>query len=151
VAEIVDAFCELDLALPDVYALLGGAAAALAASTDPAALLPRFELRLLAALGLAPPDDRCARCSATFGDRGAWLDVEAGGLTCERCGARRGDINHLEPADVANFRAVGAMRGGPIRAAATATPRAARAIDQLVTWHLGKRPKARGLLDSFTA
>lgn len=150
-AEIVDAFCELDLPMPDVYELLGGASAALAASVDPASLVPRFELRLLCALGLAPPDDACVRCSSPFNDNGAWLDVEAGGLACERCGGGRGDINHLRPADVANFRAVGASRGGAIRPAATATPRAARAIDELVTWHLGKRPKSRGLLDTFPA
>jgi DNA repair protein RecO (recombination protein O) len=148
-AEIVDAFCELDLPMPDVYALLSAAAAALAASADPVSLVPRFELRLLSALGLAPPDDACVRCSSPFNDHGAWLDVDAGGLTCERCGGGRGDINHLHPDDVANFRAVGAQRGGPIRAAATATPRTARAIDELVNWHLGKRPKSRGLLDTF--
>lgn len=149
--EIVDAFCELDLAMPDVYDLLSGAAAALAASPNPRALVPRFELRLLAALGLAPPDDACVRCSVRFGEHGAWLDVDAGGLCCERCGGGRGDANHLRADDVANFRAVGAVRGGPIRAAALATPRAARAIDELVTWHLGKRPKARSLLDTFPA
>ncbi len=148
-AEIVDAFCELDLPMPEVYALLGSAAAALAASADPASLVPRFELRLLAELGLAPPDERCVRCSARFGEHGAWLDVEAGGLACERCGGGRGEANHLLAADVANFRAVGAVRGGAIRPSATATPRAARAIDALVTWHLGKRPKSRGLLDTF--
>jgi DNA repair protein RecO (recombination protein O) len=150
-AEIVDAFCELDLPMPDVYALLGGAAGALAVSADPGSLVPRFELRLLAALGLAPPDDSCVRCSAPFTDHGAWLDVDSGGLTCERCGGGRGEINHLDAADVANFRAVGALRGGPIRPSATATPRTARAIDELITWHLGKRPKARSLLDTFPA
>jgi DNA repair protein RecO (recombination protein O) len=149
-AEIVDAFCELDLPMPDVYALLGGASAALAASADPASLVPRFELRLLAALGLAPPGDACVRCNAAFADHGAWLDVEAGGLACERCGGGRAEINHLQPADVANFRAVGAVRGGPIRPSAVATPRTARAIDELVTWHLGKRPKSRALLDTFS-
>lgn len=150
-AEIVDAFCELDLALPDVYALLAAASAALAASPDPASLVPRFELRLLAALGLAPPGDACVRCGAAFAERGAWLDLESGGLTCERCGGARGEANHLLAADVANFLAVGAVRGGVIRAAATATPRTARAIDALVSWHLGKRPKSRGLLDAFPA
>jgi DNA repair protein RecO (recombination protein O) len=150
-AEIVDAFCELDLPMPEVYALLGGAVAALAASADPASLVPRFQLRLLAELGLAPPDDACVRCNSPFNALGAWLDVDSGGLTCERCGGGRGEVNHLRPDDVANFRAVGAMRGGPIRAVATATPRAARAIDELVTWHLGKRPKARALLDTFPA
>jgi DNA repair protein RecO (recombination protein O) len=151
VVEIVDAFCEVDLAMPDVYDLLTGAAAAFAGSPNPASLVPRFELRLLAALGLAPPDDACVRCSAAFDEHGAWLDVDAGGLCCERCGGGRGEANHLHADDVANFRAVGAERGGPIRAAALATPRAARAIDELVTWHLGKRPKARSLLDAFPA
>jgi len=149
VAEIVDAFCELDLPMPEVYELLTSAAAALGASADPGALVPRFELRLLAALGLAPPDDRCVRCGAGFNEQGAWLDVDAGGLACERCGGGRGEINHLGPVDLVNFRAVGAIRGGAIRASATATPRCARAIDELVTWHLGKRPKSRGLLDTL--
>lgn len=148
-AEIVDAFCEPDLAMPEVYALLTGAVAALAASGDPASLVPRFQLRLLAALGLAPPDDLCARCGAEFDQHGAWLDVEAGGLTCERCSGARGDAHRLAPDDIANFRAVGAPRGGGIRAAATATARTARAIDDLITFHLGKRPKARALVDPF--
>ena len=150
-AEIVDAFCERDLALPEVYELLAAAPGALAASIAPVSLVPRFELRLLGALGLAPPADVCARCVTPLDDRGAWLDVEAGGLVCEPCGGGRGDANRLYPDDVANFRSVGAPRGGAVRAVATATPRTARAIDELVTWHLGKRPRARGLLDAFPA
>ncbi len=150
-AEIVDAFCEPDLPLPEVYELLSNAAAALAASIAPASLVPRFELLLLSALGLAPPGDACIRCAVPFGEHGAWLDAEAGGLACERCAGARGELNHLAPPDIANFRAVGAVRGGPIRPAATATPRTARAIDELVTWHLGKRPKSRSLLDTFPA
>ena len=150
-AEIVDAFCEPDLALPDVYELLANAIGALVASTDPASLVPRFELRLLSSLGLAPPDDACIRCMAPFNEHGAWLDVEAGGLSCEPCGGARGEANHLLASDVANFRAIGAARGGAVRPSATATARTARAIDELVSWHLGKRPKSRGLLDSFPA
>ena len=45
-AELVDMFCEPELPLDEVYALLAGAAAAVAASGNPSALLPRFELRL---------------------------------------------------------------------------------------------------------
>jgi len=150
-AEIVDAFCEPDLEMPEVYALLAGAAAALSASADAVSLVPRFQLRLLAALGLAPPDDACVRCAAAFGEHDAWLDAEAGGLSCERCCGARGSANRLDAADVASFRAVGAPRGGPVRAATVATPRVARAIDDLVTYHLGKRPKSRTLLDTFPA
>lgn len=148
-AEVVDGFCEPDLPMADVYDLLTGAAAAIAASAAPAGLVPRFQLRLLAALGLAPPDESCVRCNAPFGAHGAWLDVEAGGLGCERCCGVRGERNHLGSADVVNFRALGAPRGGLVRAAAGATPRVARAVDELITYHLGKRPKARALVDAF--
>jgi recombinational DNA repair protein (RecF pathway) len=134
--------------MPDIYALLTGAAAALAVSDDPGSLVPRFQLRLLDALGLAPPPESCVRCGGEFSDAGAWLDVDAGGLACERCGGARGDANRLSPDDVANFRGVGAARGGPIPAQTLATPRTARAVDELITYHLGKRPKSRALVGS---
>ncbi len=150
-AEIVDAFCEPDLALPEIYALLTGAAAALATSSDPVSLVPRFQLRLLAALGLAPPGDACVRCGSGFAGASAWLEVEAGGLACERCGGAGSEANRLAPADIANFRAVGAPRGGAEPAATLATPRTARAVDELITYHLGKRPKSRALVGSGLA
>ncbi|HWT05600.1 MAG TPA: DNA repair protein RecO, partial [Xanthomonadales bacterium] len=65
-AETVDMFCEPDLALPEIYALLAGAIGAVAASGAPAGLVPRFQLRLLHALGLAPADDACVRCGQGF-------------------------------------------------------------------------------------
>jgi len=135
IAEVVDMFCEPELALDDVYALLANASRAIAASASPATLVPRFQLRLLHALGLAPSDDACIRCGSPFDERGAWVDIDAGGL---------GDA-----ADVANFRALGAPRKSSGGAAVKATPKVARAIDDLVTYHLGRRPKARALLDAF--
>ena len=149
VAEIVDMFCEPDLPLDDIYALLRGASLAIAASPEPATLVPRFELRLLHALGLAPPDDACIRCGGPFDDRGAWVDIDAGGLGCERCYGARGDAHSLDAADVLNFRALGQPRSGGTRPALAATPKVARAIDDLMTFHLGRRPKARALLDAF--
>ncbi len=146
-AETVDLFCEPDLALPEIYALLAGAIAAAAGSDAPAALVPRFQLRLLHELGLAPADDACVRCGEGFNQHGAWLDLEGGGLGCERCYGARGDEHALDAADVANFRALGAQRGSG--AALTATLRVARAADDIVTWHLGKRPKARALVYEF--
>jgi DNA repair protein RecO (recombination protein O) len=145
--ETVDLFSEPDLALPEIYALLADAIAAVAASESPALLVPRFQLRLLHALGLAPADDACVRCGDGFTEHGAWLDLDGGGLGCERCYGARGDEHALEPADVANFRALGAPRGAG--AALTATLRVARAVDDIVTWHLGKRPKARALVYEF--
>ncbi|MDB5070911.1 MAG: repair protein RecO [Candidatus Eremiobacteraeota bacterium] len=147
-AETVDLFIEPDLALPEIYALLTGAIAAVAASAAPATLVPRFQLRLLHALGLAPADDACVRCGDGFNEHGAWLDLEAGGLGCERCCGARGDAHSLDAADVSNFRALGAERG--TGAALIATMQVARAADDIVTWHLGKRPKARALVYEFS-
>lgn len=149
IAEIVDMFCEPELPLDEIYALLSNAAPAIANSAAPAALVPRFELRLLHALGLAPPDDACIRCGGPFDERGAWVDIDAGGLGCESCYGARGDMHALDAADVANFRALGAPREAGRRASVIATPKVARAIDDLVTYHLGRRPKARALLDAF--
>ena len=149
IAETVDMFCEPELPLDDVYALLAGASQAIAAAPEPAGLVPRFQLRLLHALGLAPPDDTCIRCGGALDDRGAWVDIDAGGLGCERCYGARGDAHALSAADVDNFRALGAPRRQG--AALYATPRVARAVDDLVTSHLGRRPKARALLETLGA
>ena len=147
-AETVDLFSEPELPLPDVYTLLRDALAAVAASERPATLVPRFQLRLLHALGLAPADDACVRCGGPI-DEGAWLDLDAGGLGCTGCYGARGDAHALDAQDVANFRALGAERGAG--AALLATPKVARAADDLVSWHLGRRPKARALVHELSS
>lgn len=147
-AETIDLFCEHDLPLPEIYTLLAGAIGAVAGSEAPATLVPRFQLRLLDALGLAPAADACVRCGGSLDEHRAWLDLEGGGLGCERCYGARGDANALALADVANFRALGAERGSG--AALLATLAVARAADELITWHLGRRPKARALVHELT-
>ncbi|HEY8297781.1 MAG TPA: DNA repair protein RecO [Candidatus Baltobacteraceae bacterium] len=142
IAELLDAFCEPDLALPDIYELLTGAIAAVDGSPHPLELLPRFSLRLLEALGLAPPPEHCARCGAPLEGRPAWLDPEAGGLAGEECRVTWRQVLELDVVDVANFRALGARKGGPVRPVARATPAVARAIETLVNHHLGRRLKA---------
>jgi DNA repair protein RecO (recombination protein O) len=149
IVELVDAFCEPDLAMPEIYALLRGALRALAASADPASLVPRFELRLLGALGFAPESDACVRCTRSLEGESAWADLEAGGLACEACRPHRADALPLAPADVENFRGLAAVRDGSVRPATRATPSSARAVDAFVSWHLGKRPKATKLLDDL--
>ena len=144
--ELIDAFCEPDLAMPEVYALLQGALAALARSGEPLALVPRFELRLLGALGFAPEAENCLRCGASLEGVPAWADLEAGGLTCERCRPHRADAYALDSLEVENFRALGASRGGERRAALAAAPAVARAVDAFVTHHLGKRLRSQALL-----
>jgi len=145
VAELVDAFCEPDLAMPDAYALLRGAARGIARAAEPASLVPRFALRLLDVLGLAPPSDACVHCGGPFGE-GAWADVDAGGLACAACRPHRADALGLSAADVTSFRALGAPRAAATPNSLRATPAAARAIDAFINYHLGKRPKSTLLL-----
>jgi DNA repair protein RecO (recombination protein O) len=146
-AEMVDAFCELDLAMPEIYDLLAGAIGALGQGPTPAALVPRFSLRLLHALGLAPPDGECVRCGAEL-QANAFVDVDAGGLVCEADRGGRQAIE-LDADDLRNFRSLGAPRGGAVRPVTLATARTAQAVDAFITYHLGKRPRARALVDAF--
>jgi len=147
-AELVDSFCEPDLAMPEIYELLASAIAAIDGSGDPAKFVPRFELRLLHALGLAPPDDSCVRCGGALGGE-AWIDADAHGLACHACLGARGAALALDADDVANFRALGRPRGDA-GAATLATPRTARAIDDLLSVHLGKRPRASVHLERYS-
>lgn len=149
-AELIDAFCEPDLALPDVYDLLTGAIRAVAAVPTPRALLPRFSLRLLEMLGLAPPLEVCVRCNAPLGAHPTWLDAEAGGLIDAACRERWRDLPELTQSDVENLRALAVPKGAGA-AALLATPAASAAVEELVAHHLGKRPKALAHLASLGA
>ena len=141
VAELIDAFCEPGLALPDVYELLRNMLAAIAASDAPRSLVPRFSLRLLSALGIEPPVDACVRCGLDFEHARAWVDGEAGGFICDRCRERWRDLIELDAEDLANLRELGTPRGRR-GAGLNARPRVTVAIEALVVHHLGRRPKA---------
>jgi recombinational DNA repair protein (RecF pathway) len=151
VAETIDAFCEPELALPDVYELLAGAIAAVATVPSPRELLPRFSLRLLEMLGLAPPFDRCVRCEAPLPDGAVWLDAEAGGVIDPACRERWRDLPELAPRDLENLRALALPKGGGHKVAVHATPPAARAVEDLIAHHLGRRPKATAYLGTLGA
>lgn len=146
--ELVDVSCEAGMAMPEMYALLDGALSALVGIAEPKLLVARFEARLLAVLGVAPYDQACVHCLRSLDGAWAWADLDAGGLACEQCRPYQADAFVLEPREVANFRALGAARNhsgeasSSGRAALTAEPAAARAIDAFLTYHLGKRPKA---------
>lgn len=150
VAELIDAFCEPDLALPEVYDLLNGMFAAVERSEQPRALLPRFSLRLLDVLGLAPPADRCVRCANDLGEGEAWLDAQAGGLIDDACRERWRDLPVLDARDRENFRALAAGKRGSAPSV-RARPRVARAAEDLLAHHLGRRPKAGAHLAEFGA
>jgi DNA repair protein RecO (recombination protein O) len=142
IVEMIDAFCEPDLPLPDVYALLTAALRALGESDEPLGLVPRFSLRLLDALGLAPPVDACVRCGATLEGKTAWLDLEQGGFAGEECRVSWREVLSLNESDMSNLRSVAAPARGEVRAAMRANRRVAQAIEALVHHHLGRRPKA---------
>jgi DNA repair protein RecO (recombination protein O) len=150
VAELFDAFCEPDLAMPEAYELLTGAIAALERWERPRALLPRFGLRLLDVLGLAPPPDACVRCSLPLGSGTAWLDAEAGGLIDEACRERWRDLPAFDERDRENFRALAA---GKRSSASTlrARPHVAAAVEDLLAHQLGRRPKAGAHLSEFVS
>lgn len=142
VIEIVDALSEPDLAMEDVYALLRNVLAAIGSANEPLGLLPRFSLRLLDALGLAPPTDSCIRCGRPLQGERAWLDEELGGLAGDECHVSWRHMSEISGRDLENFRAVGAPRESGARAAVTASPVVAKAVEALINHHLGRRPKA---------
>jgi DNA repair protein RecO (recombination protein O) len=143
--ELVDVFCEPGLPIPEVYALLNGALDALATVEEPPGLIPRFELRLLVVLGFAPYATGCVECGCGFEGKPAWVHPDAGGLACEECKPYGNADLMLEPRDIVNFRLLAAPRASGVRAAVTATPAAARAIDAFLLHHLGRRPKSHGV------
>lgn len=140
VVELVDAFCEPDLAMPDIYRLLSGVLRAIGRADDPLGVIPRFSLLLLEALGLAPPVDSCIICGARLEGKGAWLDEQQGGFAGEECRQSWRDAAYLSEGDMQNIRAMASPRGSG--AALRATPAAARAVETLVNHHLGRRPRA---------
>ncbi|MDQ6933484.1 MAG: DNA repair protein RecO [Candidatus Eremiobacteraeota bacterium] len=146
-AEVVNAFCEPDLAQPDIYALLTAAVWSFHKTEDVRPLLPRFYLRLLDALGLAPPSGACVRCGGNLSS--AWVDLESGGLACMDCRVARQDVIDMTPRDVENFQALGAPKGGGARISGTATATSRRAIEAFLYHHLGKRPKAGVSAEEF--
>ena len=127
--------------MPEVYALLSGALSAIASTENPRALVARFSLRLLAALGIEPPLETCVRCSRPFEDGVAFLDSEMGGFSCSKCRERWREGVELDADDLRNLQELGTPKGTR-GATLHARPRVAAAIDALVVHHLGRKPKA---------
>ncbi len=99
---------------PEVFRLLDGALSALEQGALPVGALRRYELRLLAILGLAPVLTSCAACGGgNLDEPGQSFDAIRGGVVCARCGgvglplpaasraylarAERGEIPDAEP------------------------------------------------------
>lgn len=139
-AELIDAFCEPELAMPEVYSLLAGALGAIVATDVPGSIIPRFSYRLLAALGIEPPVDACIRCSRALDSR-AWVDGDAGGFICATCRERWRDLIELDADDLKNLVEIATPRGAR-GATMRARARVAGAMEAIIVHHLGRRPKA---------
>ncbi|GAC1615405.1 MAG: hypothetical protein NVS9B12_15670 [Vulcanimicrobiaceae bacterium] len=148
IAELIDAFCEPDMAVPAIYELLTTVLLAFDAIEEPLLLVPRFQLRMLDALGLAPPCDACVRCGASM-DAGAWLDLDSGGLAGVECRVEWMRVTELDRDDVRNFRGLAAAKGSANRPELYARLNVAKAVETIVSYHLGRRPKAGAHASEF--
>lgn len=128
VAEVIDALCELDMAVPELYEALCDFQAALANTPDLDMLLAGMDLRMLAALGFTPELDACARCGSVLGRRPlsggrAWLSPQAGGLLCRACvrslrEGRSGSSVDLISANATDFARLRSLRDTPLHSVA---------------------------------
>ena len=156
VAEYVDGFCEPGLAVPELYDVLCELQQALADGAELEVLVPAVDLRVLAALGLSPELDACARCGSALGRRPlaggrATLSADAGGLVCRRCAeAEKGSHAHgVVTLGGLELDALRAMRAGPLAQVGRTVDlkidrhnSLRRATRTFVEYHLGRRVKA---------
>jgi DNA repair protein RecO (recombination protein O) len=148
IAEYIDACCLHEQPLPEVYLLLCGVLAAFERTAQPMQLLPRFELRLLHAIGLAPPLDTCVCCDTVLDAcRHLWLDVENGGIACGSCRRVPEGVIELTALDLENLRALARPVGGPLPVTTRARPQSVAVIERLLFHHLGSRPHVQVALD----
>lgn len=143
--ELVDGALEVNDPHPRIYELLAGMLTAIPRYPDPAVLMPRFEMRLLEGLGLAPQADFCVRCGAVFIERGAVADVDEGGLLCESCAPGRGGMR-LSPAEVADFAALGRDADSNLPVKVQVSGRVAAVTRAYVLHYLGRRPRSEEIL-----
>jgi len=124
---------------PDLFALLCGFLGELARQGAGPLEMMRFELSALAAGGLMPRMDACARCGDE-GPRDALFDPEHGGILCPKCAAGLGTRISSAASGVlaALQRPAGA---GPDAPAPHVRAEARALLSRFVAHHLGRRLK----------
>jgi len=163
VAETVDALCEPDLAVPEVYDALCDFQSALSRHVDRDELLTAMDLRLLDALGFGPELDACARCGAPLGRRPlkggrAQLSPQAGGLVCDECAraldaelrdGREPAVLRLSARDFARLRELRAIAFDQLGAGQGQAHVQLRRITQAFVEHqMGRRSRSMAALGS---
>jgi DNA repair protein RecO (recombination protein O) len=163
VGEIVDALCEPDLAVEELYDTVCQFQQGLCdKQTDPELLIAAFDLRLLQALGVTPELDACARCGTGLGNRPlaggrAALSAHAGGLLCRSCSRQlteseryadeRSGVFSIKASE---FKALRALREATLGDSASLTSASAgcspsslhRATRPFIEYQLGRRSKS---------
>lgn len=141
VAELLTELSEQEVASPRAYAaattVLKALSEAELSTLDRHVLL--FELELLAAGGLQPILDRCARCKGPLfdgeGER-AWFSPGQGGAACAKHGDGEATTLEVSRATLRALLALQLGREGVPDAATTADLR--RLMDGFVAYHVGK-------------
>lgn len=125
---------------PELFALLCGFVAALAREGAGPLQMMRFELSALAAGGLMPRLDACARCGLED-PRDALFDPEHGGILCPRCATGMGV--RVSAAASGVLSALQRPVAGPEIAPAGHVRAEARSLlSRFVAHHLGRRLKS---------
>jgi len=99
----------------------------------------RFELRLLARLGVQPAVAACGVCGRPAGEAAAWIDARAGALVCAGCGGRAPNRVPLTPEAAALLAAL-AQGHWPLGAASSSAAR--RAVGLVLHRLLGMHVEA---------
>jgi DNA repair protein RecO (recombination protein O) len=117
-ASLFDRILPLGPADPELFSLLDDTLDDLAERSPGPAFLPRFELRLLRILGLAPDWSRCARCRRDLLLPGisapatAHLDIKAARLLCPSCAAADAASAEALPLGTRALRILDAITSG---------------------------------------
>ncbi len=163
VGELIDALCEPDMEVPELYSMLCELQDAIRAGMKPDVLIAAVDLRLLTTLGFAPELDACARCGAPLGkrplagDRGS-LSPLAGGLICRRCldaefSAQDGSLAATRI--LVNAKELAALRALRTQSFLELEGNAGvaslnRVTHPFIQHHLGRRSKAMSVLTAST-
>jgi DNA repair protein RecO (recombination protein O) len=111
--------------------------------------LAHFELALLRELGYGPALESCVACAAALDGRGLYFSASGGGVLCRAC---RNGPRDRRPLSAAAWQALRDL-AGPTEAWRRVEDPAARAevrqaLNDYVTWTLGRRPRLLPYLGS---
>jgi len=135
----------------ETFVLVCESLAALRGGPATSSFLRSFELRLLAATGLAPQLGVCHACGGAL-DGPAWFDRSAGLLACPACASRRDGLAEVGPETLAALRALEASvpaEARTIRLRPEIRDESAVLLGHWLALHLARPLKSVGLIDAI--